>query len=159
MARKQFDEAPAFAPPAAGWRLIVRRRFQTTHKIYNVGCEVTVEDLGANYRAFLTSHFVEWTPPGVRITARPIDRPPPPPAPKPKPRVEIITVGDDAVASWRATRARMVALCDGNRAIAEDYLLADQIASELYLRATRVHCKAEAKRRNVRSVSPSEAAL
>lgn len=112
--RQQHDSV-AVVPPTPGWRLIAHRQFQTGTQQFNVGCEVPVESLGKNFRAFLSGHYVEWHPPSVPITVTAKPLPPPPAPPKGNPPIEIIH-DLDAVASWKATVSLMTERCDGNAA-------------------------------------------
>lgn len=153
--RKHGHEDSPIAAPGAGWRLVAKRQIQTTGKIYPVGAEVPVAALGKNYAALLSSHFVGWVPGGTEITVKARKLPPPPARPKGNPAVQIVDVPNDPVASWKQTLQRMTALCDGDAGRADCLLMANEVASELFRRATRLWCIAEAKRQGVQSVSPS----
>jgi hypothetical protein len=140
--------------PAVGWELIVKRQITSGGKIYPVGCVIAPEVLGRNLQAFLSGHYVEWAPPGAaKPSARPRDLPPPAPE-KPRPAVEIVSHADP-VESWRLTKAAMAEKCSNDAARAEDILLRDRDGCALFLRATKVWCDGEAKRRGVVSVSPA----
>jgi len=151
---RRHDDSPVAVPPGAGWRLVAKRRFQTATQIFDVGCAVEVAQLGKNFAALLGSHFVGWVPPSTLITVKAKPLPAPPAPAKGNPPVEIVHDAD-VVASWRKTVSLMTDRCGGNAARARDLLLANPVASEIYLRATRVWCVAEAKRQGVVSVSPS----
>jgi hypothetical protein len=107
-------------------------------------------------QALLGSGYVAWAPPGSART-QPRDLPTPG-APKPKPVVQIVE-DRDPVTSWKLTKEAMTRLCDGNAAQAEDLLMMNPAARDLYRLAVKLACAAEAKRRNLISVSPNEVRL
>jgi hypothetical protein len=148
------DEASvSIVPPQKNWRLQVCRRIQTNGKVYNVGCAIEPEALGRNFRALMDNRSVRWVPPDTVITATPQQLPEPTREP-PRPVVEIITVENDAVASWKKTYAAMIKKCGNNPALARDILMGDRTAAALYQDAMRV-AYSNAKRRYGASVSVS----
>lgn len=161
--RKEREMSEAvLCPPHQGWRLIARRQFKTSTRLYRVGSTVDVADIStSNYRAFFSTHagvpFVEWRPPSnTPSVVQPVDIGPQEPI-KPRPKIELI-LGDDPLDSWRKTKARMIELCDGNAGLAEDILMADRTARELYRDAVRVGTNQVAQKRGVVSVGPNEVA-
>jgi hypothetical protein len=147
------NDTPA-SVPAADWVLVVKRQVTCGGKVHPVGCVIAPEVLGRNLQAFLSGHYVEWAPPGAaKPSARPRDLPAPAPA-QSRPAVEIVSHADP-VESWRLTKAAMAEKCSNDAARAEDILLRDRDGCALFLRATKVWCDGEAKRRGVVSVSPA----
>jgi hypothetical protein len=141
--------------PGKGWVLIARRQITGGGKIYPTGSEVEIEHLGPNWRALLDAHYCEWRPIADRSSLPKSRDLAPAPPPSGKPEVKIIH-DPDALASWRLTKAEMVRACDGNVARAEDLLMANRQAVHIYQVAVRIACTEEAKRRGLRSISPSQ---
>ena len=141
------------APGSGDWVLTVKRAFSTSEMKFPVGaiCTPAQLALAANYRSLLDGNFLAWTPKNDRPRPQPVPiKPPAPPAARPK--VEIVgDVSLDPVAAWRATRAAMAQKCNGNFALAEDLIVADQAGGKLYQLAARVH--AERKSRSVPGMS------
>jgi len=150
------DRQQGLVPSAPRYRVI--RRFQTAEKIFDIGCGVTLSDLGSNFRAFLNAEppYVELVTDGTPLR-EPRDRPPPPAPPKPRAAVELVD-DEDVVTAWRKTLALMTERCDGNRGLAEDLLMADVRGRDLYKRAVATACAKEAQRVG-HSVSPTSLGL
>jgi hypothetical protein len=143
-------------------RLLVRRQINAAGKTFPVGSEITIAQLGPNYRSFLSSHYVEWMPvPDSASLPRPRDMAPPapPPPPPPRPNKASIVYDADAVVSWRLSLQAMTRVCNGDAKRAEDLLLSIPEGRQLYMTATRIACKEEARRRDVWSVSPDQVRL
>jgi hypothetical protein len=154
----------AIVPPAKGWRLIARRRFQAGMKLYDRGCEVDPNDLSKNFRAFFAAKpaYVEWIPGGAALK-QPRDLPPPEPPPPDLNEKEIeamIVRTDDPVADWRRLVSAVAQKLDRNERWAASKISDTcRAARDLRLVATRVACAREARRRNVVSVTPNEAGM
>ncbi len=137
--REANQPAVSQQPPHSGWRLIVRRQFSTATEKFPVGSEVSADQLGRNFRVFLSGHFVEWQPPsGAAIVVKPVKLPPPPAPAGPNPKAEIIA-DDDAVICWRKSVSSLAATCGGDIAKAKDLLLLTASGSELFRRAAKIH--------------------
>lgn len=126
------------AAPHQGWVLIARRRIQSDHQIYDVGCEVPPAALGRNFQALLDARFVGWVPSNETSRAKPPRRAAPPePARRPNPPI-LIVADRDAVTSWKKSVVQMTKLTGGDRVRARDLLLADDAGSRLFLKAARI---------------------
>jgi hypothetical protein len=112
-----------------------------------------VEALGRNFQAFLNTQMVQWRPPSDQVLAKP-HKLPKPQAEKRRPPVELIQ-DEDPVVAWQMSKVRMTKLT-GDPVLARELLLADADGRSLFKLATKVACAAEAKRRKVVSISPSQ---
>jgi hypothetical protein len=140
--------------PAAGWKLIARRRLTAGGIAFPAGSELLPSQCGRNLRALLDSGSVWWAPPGQNVTAQSSPLPEPP-KPAPTPPVEVIDVPDDAPESYRKSLELLVERCDGDAARANDLMMASPAGRDLYLRAVKIACAKEAQRRGKVSISPS----
>jgi hypothetical protein len=139
--------------PAAGWKLIARRRLTAGGTVYPAGSEILASECGRNIRALLDSGAIWWAPPSQPISAKPTTLPPQA-KPQPKPTIEFVDIPDDPEASWRQTLALMTEKC-GSHSAAVDLLMSNSLARDLCKRATRAACAAEARKRRRVSISPS----
>jgi hypothetical protein len=152
--RAARDEMVPVTLPGPGLQLTVRRQFTAGSVVYPAGSIISdIRVLGPGYSALMSGHYLEWRPGNSKPVAKARALPPPTPE-KPRPAVEIIA-DPDPVASWHRSLESMTEKCDGNAARAKDMLLAHREGSALYLRAQKVWCDGEAKRRGVVSVSPA----
>lgn len=139
--------------PAAGLELRVCRQFQNGTHVFPVGSVIIdVGALGKNYTTLLAGHFLDWKPSDGKPPAQARTSP----APKAEPvRPAVALIDDpDPVRAWKLSVQSMTEKCGNNAALARDLLLAHREGSALYLRAQKIWCDSEAKRRGVVSVSP-----
>ena len=135
MRRKHHLERPTnTAAPGPDWILVCRRQITTSDTIYPCGSQIPVKAAGANLEKLLGSGYVVWLPRG-RATAYPRPLPKPERA-KARPPLQFVADPDPCEA-WRLSleaNARVL----GNRATAEDLLLAISQGRELYKLQARV---------------------
>jgi hypothetical protein len=132
--------------------LVARQALCIGNLRYNVGSILPDDKIDEKHlRALLDSRRAMYE----RRTKRHYPSPTPLPAPEaPKPRPAVLLVDDpDVISSWLATEAAMERVA-GSPQYANDLLMADQSARDLYRRATFDACKRVAKIVGKPSVSP-----
>jgi hypothetical protein len=117
------------------WPLVARERLTVDGTVYNRGTELPVTKMTpAAIERLLHIKAAEWLPP---LDGRPKPQPlPAAPVPKPRPPVVIID-HKSPIESWHLTKTALVAACDNNVGLAQDLLMADPKARNLYLLASK----------------------
>ena len=151
------NEALAIVPPASGWRLIARRkipeRTKSLRRRQRSRCSRPWRKLSQLRERKAALRRID----SARCAARQSSAVAAAAASEVTSAVEIID-DNDVVASWRKTLARMTELCDGNRGLADDLLMANRESAALYRRAVATACQREAQRVS-HSVSPTSLGL
>jgi hypothetical protein len=145
------------ASPGEGWILVARGRLKGD-RIYNAGCQIPVESAGRNLQKWLSSGMAGWMPPNTPVVAAPRDLPKPKKQPK-KPVLHIFNESNNPVENWVRTRNHMISECDGNVALARDYLESDPAARELFKLAQKVGVAEAKQKRGVQTLSPNDIGL
>jgi hypothetical protein len=122
------------------WPLVSRERLTIGDTVYNRGTEIPVKELSpAAIERLLHIRAAEWLPP---MDGRPKPQPlPAAPIPKPRPAVVIID-HKSAIESWHLTKTALVAACGNDVGLAQDLLMADAKARNLYMLASKESGKA-----------------
>ena len=130
---------------------VVNKQFNSAGKVYPRGCSVSVEELGQAFDVLVRNAFIVQRH-GAASAIKPRDLPAPSP---PKTFTVEIVPDKDPYASWVASVKATMEKNGISEARARNLLTdTSKAGRDLYLIAQRVGCQAEAKRRNVQSVSP-----
>jgi hypothetical protein len=144
---------------ARGQLLIALRTMTINGKRYPCGSVLDPNALPAKQMAaMINGRAARWEQKTSRKYPQPIDLPKAEPV-KAQPAVVQIVDDKSAFESWRMTKEALTRCCDGNAALAHDLLMADAACRDLYKRAQTEATRAEAKRRGVVSVCPTECGL
>jgi hypothetical protein len=137
--------APAVEPPHTGWLLVSRKKFTAAGQVFNRGAVVPLESLGANYRALISSDYVEWLPPHQAAGRV---QPQAAPAPSPPRKAMQVTIirdpGGDVIKTWKLSVAETMRLSDCDIEVARCLLWATDQGSKIFLQATRAMAEANA---------------
>jgi hypothetical protein len=136
--------------------LIAKRSLNIGEKRYPVGSILNPKDISQKtLGALIDSRGAMWAQwQKGRHYPEPVDIPKSA-APPANPPVQIV-YDPNVLESWILTRDAMVRLCGGNRALAQDVLMANVGARDLFRQAQIEGCRKEAKRQGRPSVSPTE---
>jgi hypothetical protein len=151
---EQMRHEPVSATQPKGMVLLAHREITVGAMKYPRGSIVPPEALN-NLQALLDGRFLVWAV-KPHNAPQPRELPPAPPPPTRPAVIELVLKSDDPVENWFASKKHMTAKCGGDAVMASDLLRSIPGGAQLFKDATRVACAAEARRRKVVSVSPSD---